>query len=671
MQRASTTAKLFGTARLLLVAVPVFLLVAIAAAVIFSAQHSFNRAAKSAETRDRIGYTLQALQLAKSNVLLEPVASRPSYSSAVFLDGNFYLAGPAGLTIAASDGSSKSTLRSGIEIPVAPIVAVTTGRLRGTSEPQVLLATAGAGVLLLQPGGKGLPAIQQLLPADPALRDLTAVLPLASGDLLLGTRHHGVLIYNGASLTPFSFVLDGVTPSTLQVTALAAQDAASFLIGTRNQGAFYVHAGTVQQATASNGLPDNQVEAILVEGQRAYVATPLGTAEVDLSAEAFRPGRILGQGLFSHSLAVDKGQLFIGTLDQGVQPIALEQHARFRRASILIPTFHDSPSGRIDAFAGGPDGLYALAEGALVRRENRSWTTVSAAVENTLSDRNISALAFAPDGSLYVGFFDHGLDILSPDATQVRHHEDDHLFCINRLALDPQRHTIAAATANGLVLFDVQGNPRQTLTRRDGLISDHVTDIAFIPEGTALATPAGITFLKASGAESLYAFQGLVSNHVYALASAAGDKLLAGTLGGLSLLQGESVQRNFTVANSGLNHNWITALLPTTTGGFLVGTYGAGLESLDAQGNFSRVELPTGTPGDLVINPNALLATPSHLYAGTLGHGLLVYTKATSRWSSITAGLPSLNVTAFAARNSELYIGTENGLVRIPEANLP
>ena len=47
----------------------------------------------------------------------------------------------------------------------------------------------------------------------------------------------------------------------------------------------------------------------------------------------------------------------------------------------------------------------------------------------------------------------------------------------------------------------------------------------------ALATPAGITFLDESGAHSIYAFQGLVNNHVYAL-GADGDKLVAGTLGG-------------------------------------------------------------------------------------------------------------------------------------------
>jgi ligand-binding sensor domain-containing protein len=103
----------------------------------------------------------------------------------------------------------------------------------------------------------------------------------------------------------------------------------------------------------------------------------------------------------------------------------------------------------------------------------------------------------------------------------------------------------------------------------------------------------------------------------------------------------------------------------------LVGTYGAGLEILDSRGRFTPIELPAGTPRDLVINPNALYATSSHIYAGTLGNGMLIYSVASGRWSAVTGGLPSLNVTAFAARAGEVYIGTENGLVRIPEANLP
>jgi ligand-binding sensor domain-containing protein len=41
-----------------------------------------------------------------------------------------------------------------------------------------------------------------------------------------------------------------------------------------------------------------------------------------------------------------------------------------------------------------------------------------------------------------------------------------------------------------------------------------------------------------------------------------------------------------------------------------------------------------------------------------------------TRWQFVSQGLPSLNVTALDARNGRLYIGTDNGLVRIPENEL-
>jgi ligand-binding sensor domain-containing protein len=70
------------------------------------------------------------------------------------------------------------------------------------------------------------------------------------------------------------------------------------------------------------------------------------------------------------------------------------------------------------------------------------------------------------------------------------------------------------------------------------------------------------------------------------------------------------------------------------------------------------------------INPNAMLATPGHIYAGSLGQGLWSYARASNHWTQVTAGLPSLNVTALAARDGVLYVGTENGLVRIAESRL-
>ena len=85
---------------------------------------------------------------------------------------------------------------------------------------------------------------------------------------------------------------------------------------------------------------------------------------------------------------------------------------------------------------------------------------------------------------------------------------------------------------------------------------------------------------------------------------------------------------------------------------------------LDKDGRFTAME---GATRDMMVNPNAMLATGAHIFAGTLGNGLYAWSRGTGRWSQITSGLPSENVTALAERNGEIYVGTDNGLVRIAE----
>ena len=372
-------------------------------------------------------------------------------------------------------------------------------------------------------------------------------------------------------------------------------------------------------------------------------------------------------------------------------------------------SFDDSggiEAGRAEAFvradaadtAGGT--LYAITQGGVSRQqESGGWSQLAiqaAALKGqagALTDGNISALAFDPDGRLWVGYFDRGMDVLSAQAERSeqvenelfkdkqsgkKHYEDDRLFCVNRIVLDSRRNRMAVGTANGLVLMDLHTGlekPRQVMTRRDGLIADHVTDIAFSGETMVVATPAGLTFVDRSGVRSLYAFEGLVNNHVYALgvstdrAGLAGtkdDAVLAGTLGGISELRHESVQRNLTVANSGLKHNWVTSIVAAgEPGTWFVGTYGAGVMRLDKDGGFSAME---GATRAMEVNPNAMLATNAHVFAGTLGDGLWVWSRTRGRWRQVTAGLPSENVTALAEHGGKVYIGTENGLVRISES---
>jgi ligand-binding sensor domain-containing protein len=163
----------------------------------------------------------------------------------------------------------------------------------------------------------------------------------------------------------------------------------------------------------------------------------------------------------------------------------------------------------------------------------------------------------------------------------------------------------------------------------------------------------------------MYAFHGLVNNHVYAL-GVSSDELMVGTLGGISVLNKGYVAVNYTTATSNLKHNWITAVVPVGRE-WMVGTYGSGVLSLDQSGHFHTFETASGK---FEVNPNAMLVTANYVLAGTLGKGLYVYDRHSERWSILSQGLPSANVTALATRDGYIYIGTDNGLVRIPEQKL-
>ena len=606
----------------------------------------------------RIAFNFGPLVL-PPNLGFEAIAAPASFVSAASLDGHIFLSSPSALNIYSSTGKLERSLHVGLDLPPAPLGRMITAHLRGQSQAQLLIATAGAGILFFDPATQ---AFRQLLPQSADLRDITALAALESGEVLAGTRRHGLLVYTGGAT-------GGTDAKALQLfrPEYANASITSLLgvgndvwAGTQDHGILHTHAGITDRFEAQ--LPDPHIEALAASGNRVFAATPLGVALF----EDGRPSRTLAANTFAHALFAEAKSLTLSSLTGDALTLPLDSgrpHVAFNAGDDAQPTeqFLTFP---------GSDDLYAVRHDGLYRRIGSRWSAVLEPTKAALTDNNIAALGFAADGRLWVGTFDRGLDILDSSLSTAQHLEDDHLFCINRIALDPRRNTMAVATANGLVLFDSTGKPRQVLTRRDGLISDHVTDVVYSGDRMTIATPAGLTFIDSTGLQSLYAFQGLVNNHVYALAASAdGTELLAGTLGGVSMLTHDAVRRNLTVANSGLRHNWITAALPLDDkGGYMIGTYGAGVMRLDRNERFSPMDSITR---DMVINPNAMLATPTHILAGSLGQGLWSYARASQRWTQITSGLPSLNVTAFAARDGELYVGTQNGLVRMSESNLP
>jgi ligand-binding sensor domain-containing protein len=578
---------------------------------------------------------------------VEWISAPAVYNDAAILSGHLYLCGPGGLTQFSPDGKMLARFRVGLELPAAPLVGMAVGRLSNASGSELYIATRGAGVLAF-----GETSSRQILPDAAAARQLTSVLPLPTGRLLLGTEKSGVLVFDGAHLKSFQPQL-----TDTHVTALAGDDS-NLWVGTINSGVIHWHAGQADHFAEAEGLPDPRVLSLLVEGQRTFAGTPLGVAE-------FHDGkfvRVLASGFFARSLLRDESELIVGTLDEGVVEVPLSGTGR----PMARPRGQEIP-GPVVRLLSADGNFYALTSGALLSFNPRgaTWNSVLDPESAQLSDRDVSALNVDSSGRLWVGYFDRGLDVLDRGQQRVSHAEDDHVFCINRIIEDPRLKTTSVATANGLVVFDSALHERQVLGRDEGVIANQITDVALTPGGMTLATPAGLTFLTAGGARSIYAFQGLVNNHVYTLAT-AGSRLLAGTLGGVSILDGGHVKLNYTNANSGLNTNWITSLVRVGDDWF-AGTYGGGIFELNAAGQW--LTFPHAT-GPFVVNPNAMLVTDQRVYAGTLDRGLYVYDRAAQRWSSTLAGLPSPNVTALAVHDGMLYVGTDDGLIRIPEQDL-
>ncbi len=579
------------------------------------------------------------------NVGFEPISSPAVFLHATRFEDHLYIAGPAGLLEYTVDGALLHQYAVGRELPGSPLVALASGVLADSSEPELVLATANDGLLAFN--GR---AFRQILPASDDARAITAVLPAPSGHLLLGTKKRGVLVYDGKKITVLHPTLD-----SFYITALAG-DESDLWVGTLDRGVLHFHAGATEGFSESQGVPDPQVQSLAISGDTTYAGTATGVA-------VFSRGRfshVLAPGVMATALFATPTQLYVGSEDQGVILIPLEG----RR-----PNPNQGPGAQLpeirQLFSSG-DTVFAVARNGLYRMSPHAfgWQRVLETGSTVLTDRNVSALASDSMGRLWIGYFDRGLDLL-PAGGQATHIEDEHVFCVNRILPDTETGAVEVATANGLVRFDNSGSEQQVLTRADGLIADHVTDVAAYRDGLALATPSGLTFLDASGARSLYAFHGLVNNHVYAL-GVSGDELMAGTLGGLSLLNKGDITANYTTTSSNLKHNWITAVAPVGSE-WMVGTYGAGILGLDRSGHFRSFAVGSG---QFEVNPNAMLVTSSYVLAGTLGQGLYLYDRQSARWSAIRDGLPSTNVTALAAASGYIYVGTDNGLVRIPEQKL-
>src|SRR5262249_48254422 len=146
-----------------------------------------------------------------------------------------YVAGPSGLSVYDANGAAAARYRVGIELPPAPVTGLGVGLAGDSRAPEMWIATAGQGLVAFNGNG-----FRQILPEDTAFAKLTALLPVSTGRILIGTEKAGVLVYDGSHLRAFHPSLGNI-----HVTTLAGDDT-DLWVGTLDRGLVHWRAGAAE-----------------------------------------------------------------------------------------------------------------------------------------------------------------------------------------------------------------------------------------------------------------------------------------------------------------------------------------------------------------------------------------------------------------------------------------
>jgi ligand-binding sensor domain-containing protein len=311
------------------------------------------------------------------------------------------------------------------------------------------------------------------------------------------------------------------------------------------------------------------------------------------------------------------------------------------------------------------DGLYRAGADQPDQGKNAFFEWGQRDRSRTLTTNLVSALTIDSQARIWAGSFRRGIDILSPQGTQLAHLESETNREINSLTRDQASNTIIAASSAGLLRFDVGLRTTEQWSIKDGLLSNAVMQAArWEVEGDrnpplVLATSKGLSLGTRGKLHGVTTVQGLPSNSLYTVL-VQGRKTFVGTLGGLAVVEDGRVSRVFKDTNSKLTTNWVTALCAVGSRIF-VGTYGGGLFELDGSGDLRSFATEVGK---VVVNPNAMWSDGSRLFAGTLD-GALVFEPSSQQWTRVKSELPSRNVLSITGNDNYVYFGTTGGIARI------
>ncbi len=517
------------------------------------------------------------------------------------------------------------------------------------------------------------------------------------GKLLVGTFAGGLLEFDGDG---FKELRAGERGERIEGVTTLARYGPRLYVGTFAKGLWVVEGGRWAHFTSADGLKSDRVVAVVESGDETFAASDFGLAAARaeglvLNSEAAEKWRDVATiPTLSAAVAVsnqlllckDDGEFALLDASQGRTP-----NRQAGEANRLGPASKSQPqSGAtlslLDGYvwllgnAGIMRARIETTEGAPAREPGRLAFAEFGAQDSrqTPASNVISSLAFDAGGNLWAGSFRNGLDVFTPSGARLAHVESDEVREVNALAPDAEGGMFAA-TSQGLVRFDPALHPTR-MGAGEGLAGNSVLHVA-LPDVAAagdaskveaaraqrkstndeqliVATSRGLSLGAAGKMRTLTTVQGLPSNSVYSVWT-EGDKIFAGTLGGLAELSGGRVVRVFKDSNSALKNNWVTAVCGAG-GRLFVGTYGGGVFELMPSGELRSFAQETGAA---FVNANAMWGDAERLYVGTLD-GALVFDLRSQKWTRVRDELPSKTVLSVVGRNGQVFFGTTGGLVR-------
>lgn len=561
-------------------------------------------------------------------------------------------------------GEARSLQFVALAPPERPLATWSAPEIEGVALPGGELMTAGAsGVWLAgREVGIGLSS-----------RHATA-LSMWAGEAVVALRQGGLAVRRGGS---WHELRSGF--GTIHARCLVEAEGGELLIGAR-EGLFRVAArGTVMHRLArlpvraiaatpglllaggEEGLvrvetgrmipvdtPDPWIESVLIAGDSVYAVTARGLARGGRSGP-LEPVR--GGEATSAATVHERGLWLVETPPQpAVRVLDAQGHWR--------DEFVGSPTRRLFAVSGL---LLADTQDGLQRRDPDGWRLVSPRRECLPPGwSHVTALARF-QGRLHAGFFDGGVAMAeeTPEGLAWRPVPGTAAWGTNALLASGGELWIAslrgAARWDGRALHPAEG-PGAAFC------------LASTREGVAVGYGQGVLL---PGAALLSAFHGLPGNQALALLDA--DHLYVATPSGLGAVSGRRVVWRVTGGEGKLPHPWVTSLLAVPDS-VLVGTWGGGVARRSARGG--GADRPSGrdaavwsafaeTEG-LAVSPGAMVFAAGRAWAGTDAHGLWRQTRDGSRFERASAALPSGRVSALYAEPGVLWVGTDEGLVRLP-----